>query len=342
MPGGPLKASEETPAIQPGAVQDSKSTAPAGQPAKATNGTDAVPLPLPPPPGGGTGQQGSLTPSSKTDVANITPAAEQSSAANLSSTPADPTTVASQTVAAPAGDQLPLPVPDPPVSTQGNKALEVSRPSQLATIDGAKPATETIGSGKPATAKPTASPTSTAETPVTTNNSKKPDALKKLVLGKSLGSKPVVLVAPSEGATTTTKIASASPVVPITATGSNGLYGGAPNPVQAPAVAKLAAPVAAIQTAPATPPAAAPTGNAYVVQLATFNSKAEANAAYQRLSAKHGAIITRYAPIIAQADVAGSTRYKLNLGPIPSNDAASSVCSALISAGERDCVVRRQ
>ena len=342
VPGGSLKASEETPAIQPGAVQGSKTIAPAGQPAKGTNGTDATPLPLPPPPGGGTGQQGSLAPDSKTDVANITPAAEQSSAANLSSTPSDPTVIASQTVAAPAGDQLSLPVPEPPATAQSTKALELSRPTQLATVDGAKPTTETIAAVKPASAKPTALATSTAETPPTTNKSKKPDALKKLVLGRSLGSKPVVLVAPDKvAATTTTKIATASPT-PIASTASNGLYGDAPNPVQAPAAVKPVAPVAAIQAAPTPPPTAAPTGNAYVVQLATFNSKTEANAAYQRLSAKHGAIITRYAPIIAQADIAGSTRYKLNLGPIPSNDAASSVCSALISAGERDCVVRRQ
>ena len=341
--GGPLKASEETPAIQPGPVQGSKVITPAGEPAKGTNGTDATPLPLPPPPGGGTGQQGSLAPDSKTDVANITPAAEQSSAANLSSTPADPTTVASQTVAAPAGDQLPLPVPEPPVSARGNKALGVSQPSPLATVDGTKPTTGTIASVKPTTAKPTALATSNAETSLTTNKSTKPDALKKLVLGKSLGSKPVVLVAPDKVATTTTsKVAMASPT-PITSTGGNGLYGDAPNPVQAPAATKPAVPaVAAIQTAPTTPPAAAPTGNAYIVQLATFSSKSEADAAYQRLSAKHGAIITRYAPIISQADIAGSTRYKLNLGPIPSNDAAASVCSALISAGERDCVVHRQ
>jgi hypothetical protein len=60
------------------------------------------------------------------------------------------------------------------------------------------------------------------------------------------------------------------------------------------------------------------------------------------LSAKHGAIITRYAPIIETGNVAGSTRYKLDLGPMASNDAASGVCAALISAGERDCKVGRQ
>ena len=336
--GGPLKASEETPAIQPGAVQGDKVMTPAGQPAKGTNGTDGTPLPLPPPPGSGTGQQGSLAPDGKTDVANITPAAEQSSAANLSTTPADPTPVASQTVAPPADDQLPLPIPEPPVSPQSSKsALQVSQPSQLATADdAAKPTTEAVAPVKPATAKPTALASSTVEPTPTTNKSKNPDALKKLVLGKSLGSKPVVLVAPDKAAATaTTKIASAAPE-PINSTGGNGLYGDAPNPVQPPTAAKPIGTVAAVQAAPATPPVAAPTGNAFVVQLATFNSKSEANAAYQRLSAKHGAIVTRYAPIIAQADIAGSTRYKLNLGPIPSNEAASSVCSALISAGKRE------
>ncbi|MEO9167861.1 MAG: SPOR domain-containing protein, partial [Aestuariivirga sp.] len=79
----------------------------------------------------------------------------------------------------------------------------------------------------------------------------------------------------------------------------------------------------------------------YQVQLASFASQAEANAEYQRLAAKHGAIITRYAPIIEPAQVAGATRYRLNLGPMATNDVAQNVCSTLIAAGERDCLVHQ-
>ena len=342
VPGGPLKSSEEAPAIQPGAAQPGKAVAPDAKPASGAEGT---PLPLPPPPGS-TGQQGSLSPDSKTDVANITPAAEQSSAANLSVPPANQTATVTQAVAAKAAEQLPLPLPDPVAATQSPTANADSK--NLA--DAPKAGTETIQAVKPAASKPTPLASSATDATQPSEKPKKADALKKLVLGKSLGAKPVVLVAPGKAGTavSTTRVATAAPA-PISATGGNSLYGDAPLAVAStPALTKPAAPALALApakpdaTLAATPSTTASIGSAYVVQLATFNSKAEASAAYQRLSAKHGAIVTRYAPIIAQADIAGSTRYKLNLGPIPSNEAASSVCSALISAGERDCVVRRQ
>jgi cell division septation protein DedD len=90
----------------------------------------------------------------------------------------------------------------------------------------------------------------------------------------------------------------------------------------------------------ASAPASAGDGR-FQVQLASFATQAEASAEYQRLAAKHGAIITRYAPIIEPAQVAGTTRYKLNLGPMATNDVAQNVCSTLIAAGERDCLVHQ-
>ena len=337
VPGGPLKSSEESPTIQPGAA---KGIAPTGQAPKATGGTEGVPLPLPPPPGGGTGQQGSLTPDIKTDVANLTPAAEQSSAAISSTAPVDQTSVP------PPGSQAALPMPEPPGSTPPppSKIADAVEPSQSTTADKTKTATETIAALKPPATSPTPLASGTSQTEQVPAPTKKPDKLKKLVLGKSLGAKPLVLVpAAKSPANSRVKIANTAPT-PIAITGGNSLYGDAGTQIAAVAPVKPTAPVVLNPTPKLVAPSPQPTpaGNGFVAQLASFNSKTEANAEYQRLSLKHGAIISRYAPIITQAQIAGSTRYKLNLGPMATNDAASSVCSALISAGERDCVVRHQ
>lgn len=83
-------------------------------------------------------------------------------------------------------------------------------------------------------------------------------------------------------------------------------------------------------------------GSGYVVQLATFRSKAEAEQEYARMRSKHGATVANLSAIVSEASVGGSTRYRLGLGPMASRAAASQVCSKLFSAGERDCLVRRR
>jgi hypothetical protein len=326
--GGQLKSNEEAPQQPQGSGTNA---------APATGSGDSVPLPLPPPPGTDSGQQGALVPEGKTDSANFDPAAGQSSAANSSATaganqqaamtpPSPSTTAASPGLGVSA--VAPAAAPPPP---SGIAADKVATPSMVAQ----KPSAENID---PAPAKPAA--------PI-----KKPDAMKKLVLGKratkspsagALGANPVVLVPAGKLAPAPVTVASNRPVAAPTGT-DNSLYGDAPlatpptlAPLQKLAIAPPTKPIAA---APASP---APATGAYVVQLASFNSKADANAEYQRLAAKHGAIITRYAPIIQSAQVAGSTRFRLNLGPMPSNDVASSLCSSLIAAGERDCLIKRQ
>ena len=338
VPGGPLKSSEEAPMIQPGAA---KAVAPAGQVPKSTNGTDGTPLPLPPPPGGGTGQQGSLVPGDKTDVANITPAAEPSSAALSSIPTASTASPVDQTSVIPSRAQSALPLPDPPPST-----LPPHTNNAVASIDALKSSTEAIVSTKPSANKPAPLVGEPSQNELPIAKVKKTDTLKKLVLGKSFGAKPLVLVPPSNFAENQQlKPAKIAPTRSAAATGSNTLYGDGGTQVAIAVPSKPVAPLAlttAPQSALTATPQATLAGSGYVAQLASFNSKIEANSEYQRLSAKHGAIISRYAPIITQAQIAGSTRYKLNLGPMATNDAASSVCSALIAAGERDCVVRRQ
>ena len=384
--GGQVQSTEEAPAQPAGSGTN---VAPALDPSKAVapvdntgTGADGVPLPLPPPPGGGTGQQGAIEPSDKTDIANITPAAEQSSAANLSQS----TALAGQTQIIPTDtkttDIAPPPVPGSqpaakPLATASKpepvQPAPAKQPTKLA--DAGTQGSEEIGAEKPVVAK------------------KLPVAGAKPI--KSLGANPVVLVPPSKiaepavfakpKAKSKTAVALAEPDASATPADGNSIYGGgtvaaaAPSfsgtdvtppkktksifdlfkasnapttPVAttalAPPAETVVAPIVptkpAAQVASAAPQASAPVAGtgAYVVQLASFKSRAEATAEYQRLGAKHGPIITRYAPIIEAAQVAGSTRYRLNLGPMVSTNVASSVCSSLFAAGERDCIVHRQ
>ena len=291
VPAGPLKSTEQTPNLP-------VTTSP-----PPSQGGGAVPLPLPPPPAAD-GKQGSLSPDTKTDVAMITPAAEQSSAANSS------LAAATEAAANPPAGSIPVPTGTEAVGVQPNAG-----PSLAPT-----PAT--------ASAKPIA-----GETP---KKSAISASTKKLL--KSVGATPLVLVPPSTSSAitprTTSSLKRQAPPTAVASvdSGSGGLYGDAPTSPQAPSTLKA--------TAAATPqPQISPAG--YQVQLASFATKQEASAEYQRLSSKHGAIITRYAPLIETAQIAGSTRYRLNLGPMATNDVAQSVCASLISAGERDCLVHR-
>ncbi len=387
VPGGQVQSTEEAPAQPAGSgtnisppVDPNKAAAPVDS---TGTGADGVPLPLPPPPGGGTGQQGSIEPSDKTDIANVTPAAEQSSAANLSQS----TALAGQTQITPTDAKIADIAPPPvPGSQPAAKPLTVaSKPQPVQPVQAKQPTkladagtqgSEEIGAEKPVVAKKL--PLATAAKPT-----------------KSLGANPVVLVPPSNIAEPTvfakpkakskTAVALAEPDAPAAPADGNSIYGGgtdaaatpsfsgtdvtqpkktksifdlfkASNAPATPAAATTVAPPAetvvapvvptkpAAQVAMAAPQASAPAAGtgAYVVQLASFKSRAEATAEYQRLGAKHGPIITRYAPIIEAAQVAGSTRYRLNLGPMASTSVASSVCSSLFAAGERDCIVHRQ
>jgi len=301
VPGGPLKSSEQSPNLQGGAAAP-----------PAAGNTGAVPLPLPPPPAAN-GKQGAIdTSDGKTDVALITPAAEPSSAANSSVATPDPKLAAA---AVPAPDGLPM-----PASSESVGAASATPPTAA-------------DAAKPAAADPTLAPV-------------KKDPPKKVVATapadastKSLGAKPVVLVPPAAPVAPLSRTLSpaskqvAAAQAPVVVDSAGGLYGDAPLAPAAPVPPKAASISPAVQSA------AASSGSQ--VQLASFASQAEASAEYQRLVAKHGAIISRYAPLIEQTQVAGATRYRLDLGPMANIDTAQNVCATLIAAGERDCQVRR-
>jgi hypothetical protein len=88
------------------------------------------------------------------------------------------------------------------------------------------------------------------------------------------------------------------------------------------------------------PEQAAPPSGGYIAQLASFRSEAEAMAEYDRLRSKHGDVLTGLSPRVVKATVAGTSRYRLAVGPLASRSAASKLCTSLIAAGERDCLVR--
>ncbi|WP_374331669.1 SPOR domain-containing protein [Aestuariivirga sp.] len=186
----------------------------------------------------------------------------------------------------------------------------------------------------------------------------------------NLGSKPVVLVPPSQQAAAQSQSASgvSQPVTPEQPVATapnpqkrktifdlfNGGNGTSTNiPVEPAAPTQVAS--AATQTkqaatpspAPkattqAAPPAAAPsaTGGGYVIQLASFRTDLEAKKEYSRLAGAYPSIVGPLKSQIRQATVGGSTRYQLGLGPLPTRGDATRVCGELIAAGESDCIVR--
>jgi len=81
-------------------------------------------------------------------------------------------------------------------------------------------------------------------------------------------------------------------------------------------------------------------GTGYVAQVASLRSEAEARAELDRLRGSYGNLIGGLSTRITKATVAGTTRYRLGFGPLPSRSQAAKLCSSLIAAGERDCAVR--
>ena len=102
----------------------------------------------------------------------------------------------------------------------------------------------------------------------------------------------------------------------------------------------------AVEPEQAPPPKATTTtttssgGTGYVAQVASLRSEDEARAELDRLRGSYGNLIGNLSTRITKATVAGTTRYRLGFGPLPSRSQAAKLCSSLIAAGERDCAVR--
>ncbi len=99
---------------------------------------------------------------------------------------------------------------------------------------------------------------------------------------------------------------------------------------------------AVTQQASVPEPQASTGGRGFVAQLASFRTQDEAQNEFQRLKSQHGAIVGGLTPVINETVVGGSKRYRLAVGTMESNAAAGQVCSKLLAAGERDCLVRQR
>lgn len=320
--GGQVVPTEETP-IQPESQQGDAEQIPqpAGSIDSLSESGEALPLPLPPPPGTNNDTQGTL----------ITPLANKT--VGLTSPPA----ATNSTGLAVESEIAPIP---------GENAAAATITEQATPPAATAPAKEEIVSVDPETIvkKPVVKKTRT-----TAEN--------------SLGAAPVVLVPPSESVAADQN-AAAPPVVdqPITTPPAPvvkkkktliGLLRGTndeePVAAQAPASTPVV-PEQQIEAFPETAPVqqqtaptqVASTGSGYFVQLASFKSEAEASAEFGRLKSKHSGILGNLPSAINPATLSGSTRYRLALGPLASRDEATKICSSLIAAGERDCLVRKQ
>lgn len=67
-------------------------------------------------------------------------------------------------------------------------------------------------------------------------------------------------------------------------------------------------------------------GGSYKVQLGAFKSEAEAQAAWKKISAKHG---LSGSPTIVQADVNGTTFYRLRTGSYANSSEAKAACASM-------------
>jgi cell division protein FtsN len=338
--GGEIQPSEEAP-LNPNVNASESEPAPIG------NGDDAQPLPIPPPPGDGN-TQGSLEAEdpAKQSAELETPAAGASQAA----------------VAAPAPGEFIEPATASAVAEE--EPVQQATPSE--TITDEEPVVATPAKPKVAAKPKKAEPKKTAEKALGAKPVVLVPAKKKPTAKVAAAEEPEVVasVEAVEGSSDdlygadadTTSVAQATPQKPAATkkkrTLADFLTGGeeaqAPEqanltqePEAAPAPAKKAQAAAKPTPKPAPETQVAAAGG-YVAQLASFRSRDEANAEFGRLKSKYASVLRGASPVVSQAEVAGTTRYRLSVGGMASRDEATALCNKLFAAGERDCLVRRQ
>ncbi len=321
------------------------------------------PLPVPP---AGTGQEGSLIQPPLNQVA----AAAEQVVQGASAPPPPPPLPDAQ----PASSSATSSPPPPEKATDGAALVsEASQASDAAAADAAaqekaaeekaaqeraaavKAAEEKAAQEKAAAEKAAAAKAAEKKAADAAAKKKAAAAKKNAVDFDNLGSQPVVLVPPSQPATAQPEIVENAPAgavveaapAPTKKKTIFDLFGGDSNTASAPQAETqvAAAPQQTTQaTAPstrqATQPQQASTGGGYIAQLASFRSDAEARQEYLRLKGAYPTIVGGLSQQIRPVNVGGSSRYQLALGPMGSRTEASGVCSALISAGESDCIVR--
>lgn len=314
--GGRVVPTEEAP-MQPEAQQGDAEQIPepSGSFDSLSEGGDALPLPMPPPPGTSNDTQGALsTPPARNTMALSSPSTSTSTApgSDIAPVPGETAAAATNTQASPPSEPAPAmeeivnvdpaPVVKKPVAKKAKSTTEDTAELGAAPVVLVPPA-DPVEGGQVASAPVVADqPVTTPPAPVVKK--------KKTLLGLFRGTNDQV---------PETQAAPAAPAQQI---------------ASVPQPAPLQQPVAPTQVASG--------GSGYFVQLASFKSQDEATAEFGRLKAKHAGIIGTIPSAINPATVGGSTRFRLAIGPLASHDQATKICSSLVAAGERDCLVRKQ
>lgn len=208
-----------------------------------------------------------------------------------------------------------LKIYEQPAPTDEDNADEDSAPPPPTDVSPAKSAlTPPPAATQPLLAQPKPAPATTAALTQTPTAKPAPTVVKPAVV------KPPV-VSP---ATSTTQVATAAPKSLTPAV--------APKPT--PVVAKPA-PVE-VKPAPVVPkpvPAAATpaaTGAAYVLQIGSYKSEAEANAAFAALKGKNATLLSGYSSNIKQVDLGPKgTWYRLRVGSFGDKDSAAALCQRM-------------
>jgi cell division protein FtsN len=358
--GGELAPAVETPAAIPEPVIETAPAVPAAVEPAGSGGEEAAPLPIPPPPGGANDQQGSLAPdSSKQSSENISPAAGESQAAVAAPAGVEPAESAAPKVN--ETSSAPTPVEDAPVPGElkrlaaapvAEEKIEDVAPEPIVKKKAvAKPkvdeekkvATRSLGSEPVVLVPPAKKPASTSRKSKEQNVALEQSTAATSDSGGLYGNTDL-----------TTANTDAAPVVPAAPAKKKktlaDLFRGE-SATSEPEQADVAATPEPEPVVPAKPVAKKPQASApeqqaslggFSVQLASFRSRNEASAEFSRLKAKHSATLGRFSPIISEAQVGGSTRYRLGVGGMTSQAQANAVCSSLFAGGERDCLVKRQ
>lgn len=98
---------------------------------------------------------------------------------------------------------------------------------------------------------------------------------------------------------------------------------------------------APVRQAPVRQSASAGAGSGYAVQLGSFRSETEAEAAWQAAMRRLGTALQDRDHLVQRADIPGKgVYYRLRVGPMSARTAASALCSTLKSQGQ-DCYVSK-
>lgn len=362
--GSQMVPTQEQPQpVEPTGTGEGQDAAPFPTPSSGTQDNTGEPLPLPLPPPGATDQQGSLSNGAgqqtaaagavgQTTASQIPEPASTSSADDGAPVPGELARAAEEIAAAPppTAEQVvsepealpPQPQPAKPKVKAEKKPVKQTAAAEEAVDPGAS------GAAEPLVLVPPAQPPVANAAPMLESAPAHPASE-----GAASEEKSRSFFNLGSGPTGKRKLTGKAAENAQARGGASGNWANAPDPNAVAAESSGAAPqqIAAIEPVPEPQPIplpapeqpaqqANPSGGGFSAQLASFRSEAEAQAEFDRLSAKHSGVLSGLNPRIVKATVAGAPRYRLSVGPMASKAQASKVCESLISAGERDCLVR--